>query len=60
MNEKTCQWKYVWDGDYDYYSTSCGRGFVMDEGSPEENDYNYCPGCGGKIIEKENQNESNR
>lgn len=34
--------------DYDdtYECSACGHGWVFVEGTPKENDANYCPNCG--------------
>jgi hypothetical protein len=42
-----CIWSY---GD-EYWSTSCGQEFVMIEGTPKENGYNFCPSCGKPLVE---------
>jgi len=44
-----CIWTY---GDHDeYWDTSCDRVFVMLEGSPKANGYNFCPSCGKPLVE---------
>jgi predicted RNA-binding Zn-ribbon protein involved in translation (DUF1610 family) len=40
---KVCKWTQAEEG---FYDTSCGRSFT-----PQENEYNFCPGCGGKLEE---------
>ena len=37
--------------DYDdtYECSVCGHGWVFVEGTPKENDANYCPNCGAKM-----------
>lgn len=45
-----CTWMEPYDREgVPYSATSCGRAFVM-EGTPHENGYEYCPGCGGRIM----------
>lgn len=44
--EKTCKWVVV---DAEYYKTDCGRSFCFNSGGPEDNEYDYCPGCGRRI-----------
>lgn len=39
-----------------YECSNCGRWFVLDYGTPEENGYNYCPNCGAR-MEQENETE---
>lgn len=38
-----------WDGDEYYACSSCGAEFVLIDGTPSDNDYNYCPNCGAKM-----------
>ncbi len=50
LQEKTC--KLIKKDEYDniYYECSnCGMDWVFDDGTPKENEYNYCPHCGLKI-----------
>lgn len=42
-----------WDGDEYYACSSCGAEFVLIDGTPSDNDYNYCPNCGAKMDEGE-------
>lgn len=51
---KTGKWEAVegWDGDVLYRCSECGTEFVLIEGTPEENDYHYCPHCGARMEEK--------
>lgn len=44
------------DGNLDTYYTcsSCKEDFDLIAGTPCENLYNYCPSCGAKMDEKEN------
>ncbi len=39
--------------DYDdtYECSVCGHGWVFVEGTPKENDANYCPNCGALMEE---------
>lgn len=48
---KTCKWEYVDNGmlgfhDYEW-QTECGKTYDAEKTNKE----NYCPHCGGKIIE---------
>ena len=47
------------DGNLDTYYTcsSCKEDFDLIAGTPCENLYNYCPSCGAKMDEKENDDE---
>ncbi len=42
-----CVWKY--DENHDMYETSCGFARCLIDGTLEENNYIYCPCCGGQI-----------
>lgn len=44
----------IWTLDewHDCWDTACGQCFCMTEGPPHENEYKYCPACGGELIEK--------
>ena len=51
MNGRTCEWYYnefdeAWDG-------KCGIKFVIAFDTPKGNNMNFCPCCGGKLIEIE-------
>ena len=45
-----CEWEY--DENYDYYETSCGKGYSLIDGTLEENELKYCPYCGKLIKDK--------
>ena len=42
-----CGWREDEDGNQ---QTSCGECYVFFEGTPAENDYRFCPGCGKPIT----------
>lgn len=49
LSENTCLWSLedgVWRG-------VCGVQWCLNEGTPKDNEMNYCPECGKKIIEVE-------
>lgn len=51
MKPKTCEWEYnefdeAWDG-------KCGVKFQIAFDTPKANNMNFCPQCGGKLIEFE-------
>lgn len=49
------KWDCIEDFYGDYYRCSvCNGEFILEEGSPEQNDYNYCPACGAKMDRDEN------
>ena len=39
-------------GDPIFRCSNCEARFVLEEGTPEDNDYCYCPTCGAKIQEQ--------
>lgn len=45
-----CKWKLE-DEEVNLYVTGCKEYHLLDEGTPEENKYRYCPYCGKKIRE---------
>jgi DNA-directed RNA polymerase subunit RPC12/RpoP len=48
--EETCEYD-LWDEDSDTYKCSqCGELWTLIADSPLENNMNYCPKCGRKII----------
>lgn len=46
--KKSCYWKEDEDGNW---SSACGSLFVFLNGGPNENDFGYCPYCGGLLHE---------
>ena len=48
---KTGKWieKDGWDGDVYYDCSACGESWTTIEGTPWDNDMNYCPHCGAKM-----------
>lgn len=38
-----------WDGDVYYDCSACGESWITIEGTPWDNDMNYCPHCGAKM-----------
>lgn len=45
--------KWIYDGSdigwANYKCSSCGECFVLEAGTPQENEYNFCPHCGEKM-----------
>ena len=53
---KKGHWIYYNNGIEEYYECSaCGNAFVLIEGSPKENDYNFCPNCGADMREVDDE-----
>jgi len=50
-NEKNlCKWKWDTDG---FWHTDCGSSFMLNDGTPKENDCNFCHKCGKQITCRE-------
>lgn len=45
---KDCIWTFDNDG---YYQTTCGNGWSFEDGGIRDNGVNFCPYCGGIVIE---------
>lgn len=44
----------VWNDDKNTFECSkCGMAFTLNEGTPKDNDYNYCPNCGADMRPSE-------
>lgn len=46
-----------WKNEDDYYGDSiiwccsvCKDRFILNDGTPEENNYKYCPSCGARMV----------
>lgn len=50
-NESKCKWTQEAGYDDQCYHTSCGNAFYMNDGTPKENDMEYCCFCGEEIDE---------
>ena len=52
-----CKWEKCTGKFYDYhdlYKTSCGSNFLFTDhkgNNPKDNEFEYCPYCGGKLID---------
>lgn len=40
-----------WDGDIAWVCSVCGEPWTLIAGTPKENNMNYCPNCGAKMME---------
>jgi hypothetical protein len=49
--ERVCEWELV-ESDLDEYDTGCKDTFCWHGNTPPK----FCPGCGGRIVIKENKN----
>ena len=45
------KWETIegWDGDDVYRCSECGEEYVLIDGTPKENGYNFCPNCGADM-----------
>lgn len=43
--------KKGFDGDTYYDCSACGHSWVTIEGTPQDNEMDYCPACGAKMDE---------
>jgi DNA-directed RNA polymerase subunit RPC12/RpoP len=50
---KTGHWieKDGFDGDVYYDCSECGESWTTIEGTPWDNEWNYCPNCGARMFE---------
>ena len=44
-----CNWTASYDDEY--WNTDCGQDFVLETGSPKENDMRFCSYCGKRLVE---------
>lgn len=52
VSDDVCEWRLC-DEEANVYDTSCRNPHILIEGTPKENNYEYCPYCGKKIKEME-------
>jgi len=45
------------DGDLHYQCDQCKGEFVLIDGTPEENNYWYCPNCGSRNVREDGEEE---
>ena len=48
VSDDVCEWRLC-DEEANVYDTSCRNPHILIEGTPKENNYEYCPYCGKKI-----------
>ena len=48
ISDDVCEWRLC-DEEANVYDTSCRNPHILIEGTPKENNYEYCPYCGKKI-----------
>lgn len=50
---KTKSCGLLYEGGDGYYETNCKQAFFFDTGNREENNFKFCPFCGGEILDRE-------
>ena len=48
VSDDVCEWRLC-DEEANVYDTSCRNPHILIEGTPKENNYEYCPYCGKNI-----------
>ena len=43
---RTCEWT----GSGEFWVSSCGRSWTLNEDTPEDNGMHFCPGCGARVV----------
>ena len=43
--------EYMGDGDFAWKCPCCNDVFILIDGTPQDNNYNYCPNCGQAMTE---------
>lgn len=59
--EQTGHWieKDGFDGDVYYDCSECGESWTTIDGTPWDNEWNYCPSCGARMVEPQESEVSN-
>ena len=52
ISDDACEWRLC-DEEANVYDTSCRNPHILIEGTLQENNYEFCPYCGKKILCKE-------
>ena len=47
INPPACTWTH--DDDEGSWDAECGERWSITEGTPEENNFRFCPGCGRQV-----------
>ena len=53
-NVRHCLWRH-YDSDTGCYETSCGNIHQFPEDGPAENNFHWCPYCGGRLVVEEEE-----
>lgn len=51
--EPTGHWiiEDMFDGDVAYRCSECNELFWLESGTPKDNEYNFCPKCGKRLVD---------
>lgn len=53
LRGRACVWTETDDANGDpVWDTGCGQSQIFSEGTPESNEYKFCPYCGKKLVVK--------
>lgn len=56
MTKSECKW-YLEDYNFSQWESDCGLSWYMsNDETPKENEMNYCPKCGRKLVEEVEEN----
>lgn len=57
--QKTGHWitEDMFDGDVAYRCSECNESFGLECGTPKDNEYNFCPKCGKRLVESQESKE---
>ena len=57
--ERTGHWieEDMFDGDVAYRCSECNELFWIEDGTPKDNGYNFCPKCGKMLVEPQESEE---
>jgi len=50
QKDGTCNWEYE-EHEHYFWIGECGITWYFEEGTPSENEVNFCPKCGKKLVE---------
>lgn len=58
---KTGHWieEDIFDGDVAYRCSECNELFWIESGTPKDNEYNFCPKCGKRLVEPQEISDRN-
>ena len=45
----------MWDGEFAWKCPSCKEYWALMDGTPQDNEYNFCPKCGQALVEMKSE-----